>query len=295
MKDKKIFEAKEGDFICVKRDVVKVGTIFFQDYFPGNEYRVPYIDLEFLDQDGICRRYRSRLDGGCMYHKEEVKTSEYHNEIIKKRENELEIKLFDVNSFIGLDEIMIAYGFDSICNHDDYDVSKIKKKKQVLYDCQTDDRIVKIFFDIESDTEEEDSEEFFEIKIKEVLFNQYLTKVQAIKKHRHMWNWIADETERTGTIIVKDDYFIAMGITYSYDIPAYDCYCCEYDKQQNGGEFVGRCKYCPLDWDSKCGRFMCCDKERVGDDKGLFARWKNALNIEESVKLARKIANLKVK
>lgn len=173
MKDKKIFEAKEGDFICVKRDVVKVGTIFFQDYFPGNEYRVPYIDLEFLDQDGICRRYRSRLDGGCMYHKEEVKTSEYHNEIIKKRENELEIKLFDVNSFIGLDEIMIAYGFDSICNHDDYDVSKIKKKKQVLYDCQTDDRIVKIFFDIESDTEEEDSEEFFEIKIKEVLFSQY--------------------------------------------------------------------------------------------------------------------------
>lgn len=293
MKDKKIFEAKEGDFICVKRDVVKVCTIFFQDYFPGDEYRVPYIDLEFLDQDGICRRYRSRLDGGCMYHKEEVKTSEYHNEIIKKRENELEIKLFDVNSFIGLDEIMIAYGFDSICNHDDYDVSKIKKKKQVLYDCQTDDRIVKIFFDIESDTEEEDSEEFFEIKIKEVLFNQYLTKEQAIKFHRKMWNWIANETEGTGEFIDKDDYFEAMGIS-DENRPTSLCYCCEYAMQQNGGENEGHCKYCPLDWKSKCDEFMCLVGEQFLEQR-LFARWKMAVDIEERVDLARKIANLKMR
>lgn len=293
MKDKKIFEAKEGDFICVKRDVVKVCTIFFQDYFPGDEYRVPYIDLEFLDQDGICRRYRSRLDGGCMYHKEEVKTSEYHNEIIKKRENELEIKLFDVNSFIGLDEIMIAYGFDSICNHDDYDVSKIKKKKQVLYDCQTDDRIVKIFFDIESDTEEEDSEEFFEIKIKEVLFNQYLTKEQAIKFHRKMWNWIADETERTGEFCDKYNYFKAMKIPDG-DRPDSYCYCCEYALQEND-EDASYCKYCPLNWDSESNGFMCLHKKFTGDKKGLFRRWLNTYNIEESIELAREIANLKVR
>lgn len=40
---------------------------------------------------------------------------------------------------------------------------------------------------------------------------------------------------------------------------------------------------------------MCCDKKFMGDDKGLFRRWRDTNNIEESASLARKIANLEVR
>lgn len=121
-----------------------------------------------------------------------------------------------------------------------------------------------------------------------------LTKQEAVGMHRHMWNWIADETERTGEFIDKFDYFDAMNISDG-DRPDSLCYCCEYTMRQNGGEYVGRCRYCPLDWGSKCDEFMCSQEEKAYDEKGLFARWATTNSIEESIELARKIANLIVK
>ena len=112
-----------------------------------------------------------------------------------------------------------------------------------------------------------------------------------------MWKWIAEETERTGEFIDKDDYFDAMGIS-DENCPTSLCYCCEYAMQQNGGENVGHCKYCPLDWESKCDEYMCLYKKFPRDNKGLFERWNFATityDIEERIKFAREIANLEVR
>ncbi|MFR2774833.1 MAG: hypothetical protein ACLTBR_03270 [Anaerostipes sp.] len=125
-------------------------------------------------------------------------------------------------------------------------------------------------------------------------YMEKLTKQEAIKLHRHMWNWIADKTERTGEFIEKSDYFDAMKIPPE-ERPYSLCYCCEYGKQQSNGVFTGRCKYCPLDWKSKGDYYTCCRKGVRFDGKGLFRRWSSACNIEESIELARKIANLEVR
>lgn len=119
-----------------------------------------------------------------------------------------------------------------------------------------------------------------------------LTKKEAIKKHRHMWNWIADETERIGRLFVgKDDYFDAMGIS-DEDRPDSLCYCCEYAIQANGGDSFCCCRYCPLDWKSQCDLFMCSQIEELDDGEGLYERWEECVNVKEGVKLARQIANL---
>lgn len=57
-----------------------------------------------------------------------------------------------------------------------------------------------------------------------------LTKEEAIKKHREMWNWIADETERTNCCTSKFMYFESKNIS-SKEIPYHYCYCCEYADQ----------------------------------------------------------------
>ncbi|MFR2774805.1 MAG: hypothetical protein ACLTBR_03125 [Anaerostipes sp.] len=118
-----------------------------------------------------------------------------------------------------------------------------------------------------------------------------LTKQEAIKLHRKMWNWIADETERTGKFCDKYEYFDVMKIPRG-DCPRALCYCCEYAIQKSGEEYENRCKCCPLYWGSDCDEYMCLDKKFMGDDKGLFGRWRDTNNIEESANLAREIANL---
>lgn len=121
-----------------------------------------------------------------------------------------------------------------------------------------------------------------------------LTREEAIELHKKMWNWIADETERTGLLISKSDYFMLAG-AQCRSIPAHTCYCCEYDRHRNSLNHNGRCKYCPLDWGSKCNLLMCIYKEKKGDNNGLYARWLRTQDIKERVKLARQIANLEVR
>lgn len=122
-----------------------------------------------------------------------------------------------------------------------------------------------------------------------------LTREEAIELHKKMWNWIADETERTGEFVGKSNYFEAMGIPYD-DRPNYDCDCCEYAIQQNNGEeFAEYCKYCPLNWESESNGFMCLHKKFRGDCEGLFKRWLSTQDMKERAALARKIANLEVR
>lgn len=124
-----------------------------------------------------------------------------------------------------------------------------------------------------------------------------LTKEKAIKMHREMWNWIANKIKLSGKIVDRLYYFRSVQAIPD-DRPDSLCYCCEYAMQQNGGENVGHCKYCPLDWESKCDEYMCLYKKFPRDNKGLFERWNFATityDIEERIKFAREIANLEVR
>lgn len=113
-----------------------------------------------------------------------------------------------------------------------------------------------------------------------------LTKEEAIKKHREMWNWIADETERTNCCTSKFMYFESKNIS-SKEIPYHYCYCCEYADQRVKG-----CMYCPIDWGSLANNYFCCDKYKDFDDLGLFIEWSLTYDIKDAIRLARQIANL---
>lgn len=129
-----------------------------------------------------------------------------------------------------------------------------------------------------------------------------LSREEAIRLHREMWNWIADEEEK-GNNVEKMDFIFLEADEFvddywgSIEIDCY-CFCCEYAKQkadENGEEYDYRCKYCPLEWENanKDLLFMCCDNEEKNDDEGLYCLW-NDKDIPpiEKAKYARQIANL---
>ena len=132
---------------------------------------------------------------------------------------------------------------------------------------------------------------------KDVYNMENLTKSEAIELHRRMWLWIADETLIRKRKVTEQDYFKEMGI-YNKDIPPWrSCYCCEYNIQQKikikkyDWDKYG-CKYCPLNWNSKCDRRMCRNKNKLDDYKGLMGKWADKKNYKKAAKLAKKIANL---
>ena len=117
-----------------------------------------------------------------------------------------------------------------------------------------------------------------------------LTKQQAIKEHRKMWLWIAEQTEKQEKVVGKDEY---LDLYYPNADIECNCFCCEYDKQQNA-ELTHDCFNCPIDWDSERYECMCNDKTDLGDDN-LFALWIRTCwleNWKEAAKLARQIAEL---
>lgn len=95
-----------------------------------------------------------------------------------------------------------------------------------------------------------------------------LSREEAIRKHREMWNWIADRImERKQSVIIdelKQEY-----VGQHNENILYNCYLCDYCVDMlNGEEFEERCKYCPLDWESEGdedGLYQCLDSyEEVG-------------------------------
>ena len=134
-----------------------------------------------------------------------------------------------------------------------------------------------------------------------------LSREEAIRLHREMWNWIADENEKGNDVdkwlfLIKEGFIESKDLEVilesdEYKIDCY-CFCCEYAKQkadENGEEYDYRCKYCPLEWGNanKDLLFMCCDHKRENDDEGLYCLWndEDILPIEKA-KYARQIANL---
>lgn len=70
-----------------------------------------------------------------------------------------------------------------------------------------------------------------------------LTKKQAIKKAKMMWNWISNETLKEKRVIEKNEYFQKNNIK---KIPRNECYLCEYTRKFEIIGFGSGCKKCPL-------------------------------------------------
>lgn len=102
-----------------------------------------------------------------------------------------------------------------------------------------------------------------------------MTKQEAIKNHRAMWNWIADQIEERKQAlnigVLKYRYLHHVYNGYA----SHNCFCCEYDDEHD--DHV--CSHCPLVWpEGHCIVLykVCCESH----------------DYNEQAKYARKIANL---
>lgn len=133
-----------------------------------------------------------------------------------------------------------------------------------------------------------------------------LTREEAIRRHRLVWNWIADETEKTGELITKKDAFKHFGWNISDAFTL--CWCCEWAYRKSYVDLDNQaslCSYCPLNWSNgekkvlkaTCSHIMTNDGY-VKD--GLYEQWFFKTYGEtygeedhaEASRLARIIANL---
>lgn len=97
-----------------------------------------------------------------------------------------------------------------------------------------------------------------------------LTREQAIKNHRKMWQWIRAQTLRQKRCVNEQDYFTANNFSFE-SIPLAKSYLCEYNRECNRGN---SCKNCPVLWNG----LDCCSKESSLDMQGLYTKWKDAVN-----------------
>lgn len=107
--------------------------------------------------------------------------------------------------------------------------------------------------------------------------SRVLTKKEVVRKHRAMWNWIADyiEKKKEGQCIPK---LKIMYLEEHNETPLCSCYCCEYNKQLDDD-----CKFCPVIWGSNSGCY---------GEKSLYRQCMCATTWQKQANLARLIADL---
>ena len=122
--------------------------------------------------------------------------------------------------------------------------------------------------------------------ISEIKDEESLTKEEAVRRHRELWNKIAEMIKENG------------GDTYDWDVEdvkrhalkelgyneaiSNKCWCCEYEKQNRLHDHV--CKNCPIRWH---GQYCYNDSEY--EDFGCAL---DANDDDEAYRIARVIANL---
>lgn len=121
-----------------------------------------------------------------------------------------------------------------------------------------------------------------------------MLKEEAIRKHRAMWNYIADEIENTHHTIsienMKGNYVERVGDANMYMRRYSNCYLCYYTKF--------KCKNCPIKWPSDAHVRMCENgfmNEHDMSTAGLYKQCRKLADSgewEKQAKLAREIANL---
>ena len=131
-----------------------------------------------------------------------------------------------------------------------------------------------------------------------------ISKKEAIRKHRMMWNWIADQYQygATNSVLELKREFTRVNDP-GVEIPS-NCYCCMYAGKQGSLSQLSRynCKICPLEWpaskDTK--ELMCYELTSTnGYGLGLYSYVAGHTPIlpgwgdpHEIAAVARKIANL---
>lgn len=106
-----------------------------------------------------------------------------------------------------------------------------------------------------------------------------MTREEAIKKHRELWHWIADETRRR-----KDCYVLKVeNKDVAKEGPLNSCWLCEYARQFQKF-YYEYCYACPINWGVKT-----CMKEGSPYRAWTFGSY---LDYEERAKLADTIAEL---
>lgn len=109
-----------------------------------------------------------------------------------------------------------------------------------------------------------------------------LTKEEAIRRHRMMWEWIANETLRRHECVDKLEAFAHFGWNIVQN-PSL-CWCCEY--------CGSHCHKCPIEWPGPNERFKSCTLMDVNEGTlhffpgGLFVRWRDAARIENDWRTA---------
>lgn len=114
-----------------------------------------------------------------------------------------------------------------------------------------------------------------------------MSKKEAVAAHRKMWNWIADETLKRRCCVHKSEYFNFSG--YKGVIPFSSCFCCQYNKERQGGGTVP-CIECPIVFNPLSKTPINCVSS-----ESSFKRWGDALRDGRwnlAAKYAREIAEL---
>lgn len=71
-----------------------------------------------------------------------------------------------------------------------------------------------------------------------------LTREEAVKRHRELWNWLADNPLIEGRLSQKADH-PKWGKEWplASEVENY-CWCCVYDTQSGSRD----CRFCPVSW-----------------------------------------------
>lgn len=85
-----------------------------------------------------------------------------------------------------------------------------------------------------------------------------LTKEEAIKRHRELWNWVADETLKRKKCVDKAEYFEEH---YTDQIPRNTCWCCEY-AERCSTTGIDCNSLCPINWGTS-GPVPCCTNDSL--------------------------------
>lgn len=104
-----------------------------------------------------------------------------------------------------------------------------------------------------------------------------MTREEAIRKHRILWNAIADETEKRKCFVDKPEVFFKYFANEKK--PLNYCFLCEYHRYH-----VNACANCLLERNK--------EESETGCLGGLFSDWLYAVDWQERARIAREIANL---
>lgn len=109
-----------------------------------------------------------------------------------------------------------------------------------------------------------------------------LTKAEAIRNHRLMWNWIAQTSIQEQRCVIKDEAIEYFG----WPEIKTECWCCQYSRVEQNS----LCEKCPIVWtNSSTILASCCEKDTE------FTNWSIAIKKQNYIlaaKYAYRIADL---